>query len=144
MKLHCLNSLVVEGIRQLLLSTCPAFHSFDTLITPTHHPVGRSWSIRYSTQQGVFRVDRSIPDVLEWTEYSYFSSPPLQPLLFSHSTMFHLTSTLRLTHSSSHFHSVTPSLPSILTTLHLCPILTHNRIPSLVLVQLTLTKHRSI
>ena len=115
-KLHCFHSLVVEGIRQLSLSTCPAFHSFDTLITPTHHSVERSWSIRYSTQQGVFRVDRSIPDVLKWTEYSYFSSLPPKPLLFSHSTMLPSISYLLFgshTHPSfSHIHSVTPSLPS--------------------------------
>ena len=86
MKLHCIYSLVVEGTRQLSLSTRPAFHSFDTLITPTHHSVEWSWSLRYSIQQGVFRVDRSIPDVLKWTEYSYFSSLPPKPLLFSHST----------------------------------------------------------
>ena len=89
MRLHCFHSLVAERTRQLSLSTRPAFHSFDTLITPTHHSVERSWSIRYSTQQGVFRVDRSIPDVLKWTEYSCFSSLPPKPLLPLTQPYFH-------------------------------------------------------
>ena len=145
MKLHCFHSLVAESTRQLPLSTCPAFHSFDTITTPAHQPVKGSevFTIIYNKEYfvlieafGTYWNEQGTPVPCHYRRSLSFLS-------FNH-TSIHLISTLRLTHSSSHFHSVTPSLPSILTTLHLCPILTHNRIPSLVLVQLTLTKHRSI
>ena len=59
------------------------------------------------------------------------TTPEASPFLSFNHTSIHLISTLRLTHSSSHFHSVTPSLPSTPNPLHLCPILTLNRTPSL-------------
>ena len=145
MRLHCFHSLVAERTRQLSLSTRPAFHSFDTLITPTHQPVKGSevFAILHGREYFVlieaFRMywnERSIPVSRHYPRSLSFLSP--------NHTSIHLVSTLRLTHSSillSHpqSHSITPFNP-----LHLCPILTHNRIPSLVLVQPTLTKHRSI
>ena len=142
MKLHCFHSLVVESTRQHSLSTRPAIHSFDTLITPTHQPVKGSevFAILHSREYFVlieaFRMywnERSIPISRHYRRSLSFLS-------FNH-TSIHLISTLRLTHLSSHIHRVTLSLLSTHITSTLSSL---NRIPCLVLVQLTLTQHRSI
>ena len=143
MKLHCFHSLVAESTRQLPLSTCPAFHSFDTFTTPAHQPVKGSevFTIIYNKEYfvlieafGMYWNERSIPISRHYRRSLSFSltQPHIHP-----SHIYSSAHTLILSHPFN--HSTTPFNP-----LYLCPILTLNRIPCLVLVQLTLTQHRSI
>ena len=145
MKLHCFHSLVAESTRQLPLSTCPAFHSFDTITTPAHQPVKGSEVFTIIYNKEYFVLIEAFG--MYWNEQGTPISRHYPRSLSSSLTQPHIHSShvySRLTHSSiflSHpfSHSITP-----FNTYHLHPILTPNSIPSLVLVQLTLTQHRSI
>ena len=113
MKLHCFHSLVAESTRQLPLSTCPAFHSFDTFTTPAHQPVKGSevFTIIYNKEYFVLIEAFRTYWNEQGTPVPRHYPRSLSFLSFNH-TSIHLTSTLRLTHSSSHIHSTIPPLPS--------------------------------
>ena len=127
MKLHCFHSLVVESTKQLSLSTCPTFHSLDTITTPAHHSVERSWSIAilYSREYFVlieaFRMywdERSIPISRHYHRSLSFSliQPHIHPSCIhsSPNILIHLslTSIESLHHSLQHPIHFTSALSS--------------------------------
>ena len=112
MKLHCFHSLVAESTRQLPLSTCPAFHSFDTITTPAHQPVKGSevFAILHSREYFVlieaFRMywnERSIPISRHYRRSLSFSL--IQPC-FHPSHIYSSAHTLILSFPLN--HSITP------------------------------------
>ena len=144
MKLHCFHSLVVESTRQLSLSTY-VLHFIPSIPSPLQ-PTNllrdpEVFAILYNREYFVlieaFRMycnERSIP--ISRHHHFSLSFSLIQPC-FHPSHIYSSAYTLILSYPFS--HSITS-----FNTYHLHPILTLNRIPSLVLVQLTLTKHRSI
>ena len=147
MKLHCLNSLVKVSrildnsrwthVQHFIPSTPWSLQHTILLKDPEVFAILHSRE--YFVLIEAFRMywdERSIP--ISRHHHFSLSFSLIQP----HFHPSHIYS--RLTHSSiflSHpfSHSITP-----FNTYHLHPIITPNSIPSLVLVQLTLTKHRSI
>ena len=115
MKLHCLNSLVKVSrildnsrwthVQHFIPSTPWSLQHTILLKDPEVFAILHSRE--YFVLIEAFRMywdERSIPI----SRHHHFS---LSFLSFNH-TSIHLISTLRLTHSSSHIHRVTPSLPS--------------------------------
>ena len=126
MKLHCFHSLVVESTRQHSLSTRPAIHSFDTLITPTHQPVKGSevFAILHSREYfvlieafGTYWNEQGTP-VPRHHHFS-LSFSLIQPCFISHllfgSHTHPLISIQSLHHSLQHSQHFTSALSSHIT-----------------------------